>query len=630
MNAKLKEILYASSLLLIPVASFFSGQGESPVRFLFFPLIVLLAFRLRSSTLLKAGFTCSMLLTLMVFSSGPPSHMIPKIAAEMLSFFLVTAATGFVVQGIEAEKGRSSKSASTFQVISDDLKKKSDELQTALDALTKAHQQLQLTNRARSRFLADVSHELRTPLTSIRSYSEILLDYDDIDDATRKEFIHTIFDESERMTLLVSKYLGLLRVGAGKSEMNITQVNPRLLIEISMNVVTPLAEKKGLPLIIELPADFPQVRGDQSQLTQVLVNLLGNAVKFTATGNITAGARQKDGMVEFFVKDTGEGIFPEEKEVIFDEFYRISGSLPNRPSGSGLGLAIARQIVEQHGGKIGVESTPGKGSTFYFTIPIFTEETAYIQPEPLPVGRETAGHLDPILVQTESIVIRQTLRKLLESMGYRTVGADTPKRGMDVSTEIRPGLIISDVMEGSGDFLKLGNWARVAGIKIILAPLYIDPANSDLVLAANGYFNKPFDRFQIVSTVEHFVTNNGRFSIITPQHEEARKLQTLLGSAGYGADLYVDEAEALKALPVTSPHAIILGSFPRSRSEDIISALKREPSCNSLPLFLLMDEGCGRFAEVVTHDSLSRRNSGKGITPLVKKIEKSLTWHNSK
>jgi signal transduction histidine kinase len=249
--------------------------------------------------------------------------------------------------------------------LNEDNNQKSLELQTAFDALSKAHLQLQETERIKSRFLADISHELRTPLTSIRSYSEILLDYNDIDDVTRKDFIHTINDESIRMTLLINENLDLLRMEAGKFEINITSVNPLLLIEVSIKVVAPMARKKGLPLIVDVPADFPQVMGDQNQLTQVLVNLLHNAVKFTVAGKITAGVQQKEKMAEFFVADTGEGIFPEEKEVIFDEFYRISETVPGRPPGSGLGLTIAKQIVERQGSNIWVDSIPGKGSTFF-------------------------------------------------------------------------------------------------------------------------------------------------------------------------------------------------------------------------------------------------------------------------
>ncbi len=623
MIVKAKDIVYASSILLVLAACLLTGREESPFRFLYFPLIIFFALRMNLPMLIGTGFTFSALFALMAFYIKPPANEFPELAAEILSFFLATICTGVLVRNVETEKRRSAKAVATFQGISEDLKQKSTELQTTLGALTKAHQQLQETNRIRTRFLANVSHELRTPLTSIRSYSEMLLDYDDIDNATRTEFIRTINEESERMALLVNKNLDLIRIEAGKSEMDITSVNPLLLIDVSMKVVAPMAEKKGIALIPDIAADFPAVRGDQNLLTQVLVNLLNNAVKFTVVGTITAGARRKENMAEFFVADTGEGIFPDEKEVIFNEFYRISETIPDRPSGSGLGLTIAKQIVEQHGGRIWVDSAPGKGSTFYFTIPIFREEAAYVPSEPLQEKGEVSLQYEPILVQTESIVIRQTLRKYLETLGYMTIGADTPKRGVDISAEIRPGLIISDNLEEDADFSKMGNWAQDAGVKIILATLYINPVSGELGLAASGYLKKPFDRFQIAGAVEGFVKHDGRLVIVSPGRDEARKLQVLLGSEGYTAELFMDESEALKAIRLSLPDGIIIGSFPKARMEDVITALKKEQQCRSLPFFLLLGEGCGRFATAVTLDLASRRNNAKGLSPLIATIEKS-------
>jgi signal transduction histidine kinase/CheY-like chemotaxis protein len=592
------------------------------LRFLFFPYIVLLALRTNISTLLKTGFTFSILFLLMAFFYRPPDRQLPDMSAGVLAFFLVTVATAFVTRDLEGERGRMAKTAATFQGLNKEIKQKSVELQSALDSLSKAHLQLQEADRIKNRFLANISHELRTPLTSIRSYSEILLDYDEIDDATRKEFIHTINDESERMALMINENLDLLRIKAGKFETNFTSVNPLLLMDVSIKVVAPMAEKKEIPLIVDVAADFPPVKGDQNQLIQVLVNLLNNAVKFTSTGEITAGVRQKEEMAEFFVADTGEGIFPEEKDVIFTEFYRISESVPDRPLGSGLGLTIAKQIVEHHGGRIWVESTPGKGSTFYFTIPIFAEEAEYVPPEPFHETAEHSWKHEPILVLYESIAIRQSLRKMLEDLGYTTIGADTPKRGMEISSGIRPGLIITDHLEGGENFTELGNWAKDAGIKILMAPLYINPANGYLGLLANGLLSKPFDRFQIVSIIETFVKNKGNLLIISPLQDEARKLQVLLGAEGYTATLYIDESEALKAPHASVADGIIIGSFPKPRRENVITALKRETHYNALPFFLLQSEGSGRFVAAVTLDPASARNSGKGISPLIMAIEK--------
>jgi signal transduction histidine kinase len=623
MSIKVKEILYATTVFLVLVASLFTGREQSPLRYLYIPLIIFLAMKIKLPMLIGAGSAFSALFALMAFYTNTPNRELPELVAEVLSFFLLTVCAGFLVRNMEIEKLRSSKAVATFQGISEDLKQKSHELQTALGALTKAHRQMQDSNRIRNSFLANVSHELRTPLTSIRCYSEMLLDYDDIDNATKTEFIRTINEESERMTLLVNKNLDLIRLEAGKSEMDVTSVNPLLLIDISLKVVAPMAEKKGIPISADIPGDIPAVRGDQNLITQVLVNLLNNAVKFTEAGTIIAGARRKEKMVEFFVTDTGEGIFPEEKEVIFDEFYRISENLPERPTGSGLGLTIAKQIVVQHDGRIWVDSVPGKGSTFYFTIPVFKEEAAYIPSEPIHEKGEVSLQYEPILVQSESIVVRQTLRKYLEHLGYMTIGADTPKRGGEISTEIRPRLIISDNLEDDTAFAKMGNWAQDAGVRIILATFYINPLSGELGLVASGYLKRPFDRFQIAATVEGFVKHNGRFVIVSPNWDEARKLQASLGAEGYTSALFMDETEALKAIRLSPSDGIIIGSFPKPRMEDVVSAMMKDQLCRSLPFFLVLGEGCTRFASAVTVDHASRRNDGKGLSPLIAMIDNS-------
>ena len=623
MNEHVKNILYASSTLLVLVVCLLTGGSQSPFRFVFFPLIVLVADRISVNILFKAGFTFSILFVLMVLIDRPPNRGVLDLLAEALSFFLVTIAAGFIVRDLAGERERAETAVSTFHGLSEDLQHRTSNLQTALDALTQVNSQLQKADQDKSRFLANVTHELRTPLTSIRSYSEILLNYDDIDTETRQEFVRTINAESERMSLMVNENLDLLRIETGKFEMNVSHVNPAVLIKESAKVVMPIAQDKGLSFVLDVPPDLPLVRGDENQLNQVLVNLFNNAIKFTTEGGITAGVRHKEEYAEFFVADTGEGIFPEEKEVIFDEFYRISEQVPDRPRGSGLGLSIARKIVEYHGGRIWVESVPGKGSTFFFTVPAVVEKTYSATPETIPEFSAVSRQYGPVLVLYESTAIRQFLRKRLESLGYKTIGADTPKRGVELAAAIRPGLIISDIVEEGGDFARLGNWAHGAGVEMMLAVLCVNPASGDLCLGANGYLTKPFDRFQITALMERFFKNRGRFFIISPEKDEARKLQVMLGAEGYSATLFMDEGEALRAGMSTVPNGIIVGSFPRPRLDDVIAVLAGEGRFKALPFFLLVDKECTRHVTTVTFDAATRQKGGEGVSFLIMAVEKS-------
>jgi signal transduction histidine kinase/CheY-like chemotaxis protein len=618
----MKNILLAASVILVLAACLLTGHSQSPLRFIYFPLIVLLSTRIRLNILLKAGFTFSILFVFMVAFDHPSNRGVPDLLAEALSFFLVTIAAGFIARDLTAARERSENAVATFRGMSDDLMSKTSNLQTTLDTLSKVNQQLQKADQDKSRFLANVSHELRTPLTSIRSYSEILLDYDDIDDETRKEFIRTINTESVRMSLLVNENLDLLRIATGKLDMNVNQIRPAVLIEESIKVVAPMAKDKGLPLRLDMPADIPLVKGDENQLNQVLVNLMNNAIKFTAQGMITVGVRIKEGYAVFFVADTGEGIFPEEKEIIFDEFYRISEQVPDRPRGSGLGLSIAKKIVEHHGGTIWVDSAPGKGSTFSFTVPVADEEKLSISPAAIPEIADIPRQYGPILVLYESTAIRQSLRKKLESLGYKTVGADNTKRSLELAVSIKPGLIITDIVEGGEEITRLGNWAHGAGVEILLATFYVSPVSGDLCLAANGYLTKPFDRFQIVSVIERFVKKRGQFIIVSPEKDEARNLQIMLGVEGYGATLYIEGNEVVRGGGM-APNGVIIGSFPRLRLEDLFSSLMREPHIRKLPCFLLLGENRFRHVTSVTVDASTRQSEGEGVSSLILAIEKS-------
>ncbi|HEX8960910.1 MAG TPA: hybrid sensor histidine kinase/response regulator [Geobacteraceae bacterium] len=623
MSESLKRVFYGSSIILLLAACFLTGGIQSPLRFAYFPLIVLLAFRIGFNPVLRAGFTFSILFVLLVIFDRPPLRQLTDLTAEVFSFFLVSLAAAFVVRILEKERERSENAIATFHNLSDGLKHRTMNLQTTLEALSKAHKQLQETDRAKSRFLANVSHELRTPLSSIRSYSEILLNYDDIDSETRQEFIRIINQESEQMTSLVNENLDLMRIESGKLELNISQVSPTDLLAGGVKVVAPLASEKNIPLVIEVSPDIPAIRGDQQQLTQVLVNLLNNAIKFTSEGRITAGARLKGEDVEFFVADTGEGIFPEEKEIIFQEYYRISDGVSTRPRGSGLGLSIARRIVEYHGGTIRVDSAPGKGSTFYFTLPLAMGE-AQPSADEAPKGIVVElGKYGPVLVLSEGIAVRQALRKRLEQLGYQTMGADTPRRCMEIAAGIRPGLIISDISERGDDFLELESWARGAGVEVMLTTLYISPVSGDLCLAINGYLDKPFDRYQIVALVERFLTHKGRFFVVTPVADEARHLQVLLGAEGYGVNIYVGGEEAMKASKGFPPDGVIIGSFPRHGLEDLIVALKGMSQFKSVPFFLVQGGGGGRYAAAVTLDAAAatRKNGGEGISSLIMAVE---------
>ncbi len=624
MAKKLDKILYCSIIFSIPLLSVVTGGPDSPAWFLYFPLIFILSARLEPNILHGSGIAFTLLFPLSSFIAKGPVTNLPVFIAETSSFFLSSLAAGYISQKIQCEKRRYDNAISTFHGLNDALNHKNMNLQTALESLTEVYEKLRDYDGKRTKFLSNVSHELRTPLSSIRSYSEILLNYDDIDNDTGKEFIQIINMESERLSILVNEVLDLVRIESGKVELNISQVSPALLIEESVRVIKPMADDKGLTLNRQENGNIPDVHVDRNQIIQVLINLLNNAVKFTHEGSITLGVRQEtDGFLEFFVADTGEGIFPEEKEAIFDEFYRLADVTSNRPKGSGLGLSISKRIVEHHGGKIWVESELGKGSVFHFTVP-----TAAGREEERPelaytvVGHELKTYR-PILVISNDITIRRALRKKLEDLGYQTLGADTAERALQVTKGMNPGLIVMDVSDEWDDFFELLRWAKNSGIRILLVSLHILKFGEDPRLSLHGYITRPFDKYQIMSMLEALDIRGGGIALVSPDKEESRTLQVLLGSSGYETILFNSAPPAIKSSAASPPEAVIIGSFPKSGVEEIVSSLKSDSRTANIPLFLILGTSLYRYVKTVTLDGPRKKTGNDGLYKLIGEIESS-------
>jgi GAF domain-containing protein len=235
----------------------------------------------------------------------------------------------------------------------------------------KGHQ-LEVANRHKSEFLANMSHELRTPLNAIIGFSEVLLDSSlKVTEEERSQFLTDVLSSGKHLLNLINEILDLSKIEAGRMEL---QIEPALLsdiLEAVQSTMRPLAAKKGIDLHFEsigLIEAFPM---DSARVRQVLLNLAGNAVKFTPDGGrVWIRADLVDGNVRVEVGDTGPGIPPAEQEKIFLEFHQVDPGESGKPGGTGLGLALARKFVEMHGGKLWVESELGKGSRFFFTIPI--------------------------------------------------------------------------------------------------------------------------------------------------------------------------------------------------------------------------------------------------------------------
>ncbi|MCG0239204.1 MAG: ATP-binding protein [Firmicutes bacterium] len=226
-------------------------------------------------------------------------------------------------------------------------------------------------DRMKSEFIATVSHELRTPMTSVKGALGLLLAgaAGEVTPAQR-ELLTIALNNTDRLIRLINDVLDLSRIEAGRMELHRQPVQVAAAVRSALQELEVYRVQRQIEVATEIPPDLPPVYADPDRLGQVLVNLLGNAFKFSDPGGrVTVRARTEEGMVRVEVSDTGPGIPPEDLERIFERFYRVSGPT-SRKGGTGLGLAICRAIVQEHGGRIWAESRLGEGSTFIFTLPI--------------------------------------------------------------------------------------------------------------------------------------------------------------------------------------------------------------------------------------------------------------------
>ncbi len=248
----------------------------------------------------------------------------------------------------------------------------SQELERTTAELKAANERLKELDRLKDEFVSTVTHELRTPLTSIRALAEIIRDNPSMDPDQREQFSGIIINETDRLTRLITQVLDLQKIESGALDW---QMGPTDLINVindAVDATRQLIREKDIDLSLDLPDSVPEIHGDRDRLIQVMVNLISNAVKFCpeGTGRIDIHLKPSADRLTVSVIDNGIGIDPAHQAMIFEKFQQIRDPGRGRPGGSGLGLSITRRIINFHGGRVWVDSAPGKGSTFSFEVPV--------------------------------------------------------------------------------------------------------------------------------------------------------------------------------------------------------------------------------------------------------------------
>ena len=462
---------------------------------------------------------------------------------------------------------------------------------------------LRSASQAKSDFLASMSHELRTPLNAIIGFSD-LMRREPADDGGNVvvplEWVEHIRRGGTHLVELVNDVLDLSRVEAGRLELDREPIEVQSAAAESVAGLRPLADRKGQSIELAIAAG-DHVAADRGRLRQVLYNLLSNAIKFTPEGGrITIDGRRAGDTYHLSVADTGVGIAPEDQAVVFDEFRQVGGG-GQRNEGSGLGLALTRRLVEAHGGRIELESTPGVGSRFTVVLPIADavapgqrNEGQPAAPAEAPLGAPPGASV--LVVEDDPSAVR-LLRAYLEPVGYRVrVSPDGEQALEDVRAE-RPAAILLDVL-----LPKLDGWEVLRRLKAdpdlrdipVVIVTVVDEKDVGLALGAVDYLVKPIDRDALLACLERLAlmtTVRSRTVRILAVDDEPAALDMLsetLRPAGFDIVRAEGGMSAIAMARAERPDLVICDLvMPDLDGFGVVAALKADPATAAIPIIIL-------------------------------------------
>jgi signal transduction histidine kinase len=361
---------------------------EQPLEEAFAPLY---ASVLRTVALLLVGLVLSVGASLIL-----ARRMVTPIQALRTGAMLVGA--GALDQRIDVQTGDELEElAAEFNEMAEQLRvsythleikvqERTSELATAFQDLAATSRKLQVANQHKSEFLANMSHELRTPLNAIIGFSEMLSEgmLGELSDR-QKDYVLDILASGRHLLALINDILDLSKVEAGRMELELNEFSVAEVLEYALGIVRAWSIRQGLTLYLDVDPDVGFIEADERKIKQVMFNLLSNALRFTPSGGsieVMARRESEPDQVVIAVCDSGIGIAHEQQARIFDEFYQATGEPGRTRDGTGLGLALAKKFVTLHGGELWVESEPGMGSTFFFTLPRQAPVSVAVEPQP--------------------------------------------------------------------------------------------------------------------------------------------------------------------------------------------------------------------------------------------------------
>ncbi len=442
----------------------------------------------------------------------------------------------------------------------------------------------------KSMFLANMSHELRTPLNSIIGFSRVILKgIDGPVSELQGQDLTAIYNSGQHLLGLINDILDLSKIEAGKMELAFDEVNMTDLINGVMSTAMGLIKDKPVKLVKNIQENLPPVRADAIRVRQVLLNLLSNAAKFTMEGSITVDATVNSGPtgrseILVSVTDTGSGIDPKDQGKLFQAFSQVDDSLTRKTGGSGLGLSISQQLIQMHGGRIGLHSEVGKGSTFYFTLPIYR-------------GKEESSASNNgkvILAIDDDSQVISLYERYLQPQGYQVIPLTDPTQAVERAKQLRPHAITLDIMMPGHDGWSVLNDLKADGetrdIPVIICSI-IEDQERGFSLGAADYLLKPILEDDLLNALDRLNSDGSihEVLVVDDNPSDLRLMDKILKEHGrYKTVLAEGGRKGWDLILSQPPHAVVLDLFmPEMDGFTILEKMRENPKLRDIPVVVV-------------------------------------------
>ena len=454
--------------------------------------------------------------------------------------------------------------------------------------------------RMKNEFVSLVSHELRTPLTSIRGALQLVLGRPQAGGGTAhesmlsprtRELLTVSLNNSERLIRLINDILDISKIEQGRIQLQRVAIDPGELCHAAAQEVAAFAASRHTTIEVTVPTGLPPVSADRDRALQVLANLLSNAIKFSDAGQrVEVTAAAVAGAVRFSVRDYGRGIAPEHHQRIFEKFQQLDSTATRDVGGTGLGLAICKALVEEHGGQIWLDSAPGQGSTFAFTLPLARGAAP-------PAPRDEPAR-PTILVVDDNPIVCETLRGILEEEGYAVAEANRGTEALQLARLLQPALITLDVMLPDLDGFDVIQILRNDPLTRDLPVLFISATSEHargLELGGSGFLTKPFSPDELRDQVRRLIAPPQRRVLVVDDDQHVRPmLVRMLERAGFQALEAAGGLEAIDRVQRDAPDLILLDiRMPDMDGYEVLRWLKRHPVHRQIPVVVLTASDLG-------------------------------------